>query len=193
MQRIAVLCGSALGARPEYAAAARAFAQVLLRRGLGVVYGGSPHGLMQVVAETMLAGGGEVIGVPLTSMRDRDVVAPGLTATHVVATLAERKALFAELADAFIALPGGYGTLDELFEMVTWTQMGFQAKPCGVLNVAGYFAPLLALCDHAVAEGFVKEHHRNIILADDDPNALLDQCLAFTPPAVSAWNRPLGQ
>jgi uncharacterized protein (TIGR00730 family) len=193
MQRICVFCGTAAGQDPRYAEAARAFGETLLRRRIGLVYGGSQGGLMQALAETVLAGGGEVIGVVVPKMLASGRVFPGLTEVHKTDGFATRKAMFAKLGDAFIALPGGYGTFDELFEMVAWTQVGDQAKPCGVLNVAGYFDPLIALRDRAITEGFVKERHRDLILVDTDPDGLIEQCLAFRAPEVSAWNRVTDQ
>lgn len=193
IRHIGVFCGSTVGARPLYAEATRGLAHALLRRGLGVVYGGNRNGLMHVLAETMLAGGGEVVGVVLPRMEENDHVAAGLTTIHRVGSTAARKEQFAAIADGFIALPGGYGTFDELLSMVAAAQVGELSKPCGVLNVAGYFSPLLTLRDQAIAEGFLNTRHRDLILVDEDPDSLIEQFLQFTPPAVSPWNQPPGR
>jgi uncharacterized protein (TIGR00730 family) len=190
MRRVGVFCGTALGVRAAYAEAAQALAYALLHRGMGVVYGGHRNGLMQVLAETMLAGGGEVVGVVLTRMQANGYVANGLTTIHQAAHTTARKEVFANLADGFIALPGGYGTFDELLSMVAAAQVGELEKPCGVLNVAGYFDPLLTLRDQAIAEGFLNPRHRDLILVDEDPDALLERFLQFTPSALSPWNAP---
>lgn len=186
MRRICVFAGSNPGARPEYAKVADLLGRELATRGLGLVYGGSSVGLMRVVADAVLAAGGEVIGVLPRGLFRREVAHTGLTELHEVGSMHERKALMAELSDGFIALPGGYGTFDELFEITTWAQIGIHSKPVGLLDVADYFAPLLAMVRHAVVEGFVPEHHARLLLRDDDPAALLDRFAAYTPPA-SAW------
>src|ERR671932_40439 len=147
MRRLCVYAGSNAGARPEYARAAEELARELVARGIGLVYGGGRVGLMGVLADTVLAGGGEAIGVIPQALVDREVGHQGLTELRVVGSMHERKALMAELADAFVALPGGYGTWEEFFEIVTWVQLGLHPKPCGLLNVAGYYDPLLALAD----------------------------------------------
>lgn len=190
MRQIVVFCGTKPGRQPVYREAAWAFGQVLLRRGLGLVYGGSTGGLMEELATTVLAGGGEVLGVVTERMHTKGVVLPGLTRIETVQEFPERKALFAKLGDAFVALPGGYGTFDEIIEIVARTQVGLLDKPCGLLNVAGYFDPLIALRDRAIDEGFVQEHHRPIIEIHEDPDTLLDLCLAFVPPPVSPQNQP---
>src|SRR4051812_49148308 len=150
--RVCVFCGSNPGARPEYAAAARAVGRALAERGRGLVYGGGNVGLMGVCADAALAAGGEVIGVIPDALQTAEVAHGGLTRLHVVRTMHERKALMADLSDAFAALPGGFGTLDELFEILTWAQLGIHAKPVAILNVAGFFDPLLAMLDHQTAE-----------------------------------------
>jgi uncharacterized protein (TIGR00730 family) len=173
--RVAVFCGSSTGADERYASAALALADALATRGHGLVYGGASVGLMGVLADAALAAGVEVIGVIPEGLFDREIAHRGLTELHAVPSLAERKALMAELADAFVALPGGYGTLDELFEMVTWTQLGVHAKPVGLLEVGDFWAPLRAFLAGAQAAGFVR---RRLVDHDTDAGALLDRFLA---------------
>lgn len=186
MRRICVFAGSNPGIRPEYAQVARMLGQELAARRLGLVYGGASVGLMRVVADTVLAEGGEVIGVLPRGLFRREVAHTSLTELHEVGSMHERKALMADLSDGFIALPGGYGTFDELFEITTWAQIGIHGKPVGLLDVAGYFVPLIAMVQHAAAEGFVSDHHAHLLLSEDDPATLLDRFAAYTPPA-SAW------
>lgn len=191
MKRICVFCGSSPGVRPEYADAARAMGQALVERGVGLVYGGGRVGLMGVVADAVLAAGGEAIGVIPHSLQAREVGHTGLSELHVVATMHERKALMADLSDGFAALPGGFGTYEEFFEVLTWSVLGIHPKPCGLLNVAGFYDALLALADHAVAEGFVKPEHRQLVLLESDPGLLLDRLAAFVPPpSVGQWITP---
>lgn len=190
MKRICVFCGSSAGARPEYAQAARSMGTLLAGRGVGLVYGGGRVGLMGVVADAVLAAGGEAIGVIPEALMRREVGHAALTELHVVGSMHERKALMADLADGFIAMPGGYGTFEEFCEVLTWSQLGIHPKPCGLLNVAGYYAPLLAMFDHAVAEGFVRTTHRGIVLEADDPASLLERMAAFRPPATEKWISP---
>ncbi|MGE5645416.1 MAG: TIGR00730 family Rossman fold protein [Acidobacteriota bacterium] len=175
--RICVYCGSSGGARPEYRAAAAAVGTALARRGVGLVYGGSNVGLMGVAADAAMAAGGEVTGVIVESLVAREVAHLGLPDLRVVSTMHERKAMMSALSNAFLALPGGYGTLDEFFEAVTWTQLGIHRKACGVLNVCGYFDGLLGMLDHAVAEGFVKPVNRGLVLCDDDPERMIERLL----------------
>ena len=181
MKRICVFCGSNAGARSEYAEAARALATVLAERKLGIVYGGGNVGLMGVVADAALARGGEVIGVIPQKLVDKEVAHRGVTELLVVETMHERKALMNDLSDAFLALPGGFGTLDEFFEVLTWAQLGFHGKPCALLNVAGYYDGLLAMLDHAVTERFLRPAHRELVIADTDPLRLLQRLSAFAP------------
>ena len=187
MRRICVFCGSSSGTRPEYADAARALARELVARRLGMVYGGGTVGLMGVVADAMLAAGGDVVGVIPHALMAREIGHPGVTALHVVDSMHERKALMADLADAFIALPGGVGTLEEVFEAITWTQLGVHRKPCGLLNVAGFYDGLLQFMDHAWAEGFIKPETRVIVQANADPAALLDSLNPAAVPEVPRW------
>jgi uncharacterized protein (TIGR00730 family) len=173
MRRICVFCGSSPGNDPAYAALAQAVGQGLARRGIGVVYGGGRVGLMGVVADAALESGGEVIGVIPQAMVDRELAHRGATELRIVGTLHERKAVMAELSDAFIALPGGLGTLEELAEVVSWAQLGLHAKPIGLLGVGGYWADLLRWLDGAVAAGFVAPTNRGLILEAADLEGLL--------------------
>ncbi len=188
MQRICVFAGSNYGNRPEYRQAAQALGQELAARGLGLVYGGAGVGLMGVIADTVLARGGEVIGVIPRGLFKREIAHSGLTQLHEVGSMHERKALMADLADGFIALPGGFGTFDELFEITTWAQLGLHSKPVGLLDVAGYFTPLLALITHASTEGFIPPRHTGIILHESTPSALLDRFASYAPlTGVDKW------
>jgi hypothetical protein len=189
MKRVCVFCGSSPGTRPVYAEAARAMGRLLAERGIGLVYGGGKVGLMGEVADAVLAAGGEVTGVIPRGLMEREVGHQGLTTLHVTGTMHERKALMVDLSDGFVALPGGYGTLDELCEALTWSQLGIHARPCGVLNVDGYFDALLALFDHAVREGFVREAHRGLVLEATEPAALLDAMSHFQAPTTEKWIR----
>src|SRR5579864_9200 len=181
MQRICVFTGSNYGNRPEYRQAAQELGEELARRGLGLVYGGASVGLMGVVADTVLEHGGEAFGVIPGGLFKREVAHRGLTQLHEVGSMHERKALMSDLADGFIALPGGFGTFDELFEITTWAQLGLHSKPIGLLDVAGYFTPLLALITHASTEGFIPPRHTDIILHESTPSTLLDRFAFYTP------------
>ena len=187
LSKLCVFCGSSAGARPEYAAAARALGGLLVERGVGLVYGGGGTGLMAQVADAVLDAGGEVVGVMPRALVAREAAHRGLSDLRLVDTMHERKALMAELADGFLALPGGLGTLEELFEVWTWAQLGVHAKPCGLLNSAGYYAPLLAFLDRAVDERFVRTQYRAMLLVEDEPAALLDRMAAYEAPAVTRW------
>lgn len=184
MRRVCVFCGSSAGTNPAYAQAAQAMGELLAQRGLGLVYGGGHVGLMGILADAALAQGGEVIGVIPKALKRMEVDHSGLTALHVVDTMHERKAMMADLADAFVALPGGIGTLEEVFEVWTWGQLGFHRKPVGFLDVAGYYAHLHAFMDHTVAEGFLKAPHRAMVAVDTDPAALLTRLADYQPPKV---------
>ena len=181
MHRICVFSGSNSGKRQEYQQAARDLGQELIARGLGLVYGGASVGLMGVIADTVLAGGGEVIGVIPRALFRREVAHEHLTTLHEVGSMHERKALMADLSDGFIALPGGFGTFDELFEITTWAQLGLHTKPIGLLNVVGYFTPLLTMVSHAVTEGFIPPNHTHILLNSASPADLLDSFAAYAP------------
>jgi uncharacterized protein (TIGR00730 family) len=187
VKRVCVYAGSNFGVRPDYRSAAERLANVLLTRRIGIVFGGADVGLMKVVADTALAGGGNVIGVIPDAMIAREIGHAGLTELRVVGSMHERKATMADLADGFVALPGGYGTLEEIVEITTWAQLGLHAKPVGLLDVAGFYQPLVAFLDHAVAEGFLRPQHREMLHVSDDPNALLDAFDAWTPPHVHKW------
>jgi uncharacterized protein (TIGR00730 family) len=188
MKRITAFCGSNPGARAEYGLAADALARAVVRRGMTLVYGGASVGLMGRLANGVIGAGGEVIGVIPSALRDKEIAHPGLTEMRVVSSMHERKQVMADLGDAFVALPGGFGTLDELAEALTWAQLGLHTKPCGVLEVAGFFAPLLQYLDSAVDEGFLRPIHRAMVLVDRDPEELLDRLAAFrAPPAVGKW------
>ena len=163
--------------------------RTLAEGGIGVVYGGGSVGLMGTVADAVLEAGGEVIGVIPEHMTSREIAHYDVTDLRVVPSMHERKALMYDLSDGFVALPGGLGTLEELFEIVTWCQLGLQVKPTGMLNVAGYFSPLVALLDHLTAEGFVKEVHRRLFLVEKEPAPLLEALRAFEPPPLPRWLR----
>ena len=185
--RICVYAGSSSGADPAYAEAAADLARLLAGRGIGVVYGGAHVGLMGILADTALEAGGEVIGVMPQALIDREIGHTGLTELHVVASMHERKALMAELSDGFVALPGGAGTLEELIEIYTWSQLGLHDKPMGVLNVNGYYDGLAALLDHALREGFLRAEHRAAMHAEATPEALLERFDGWTPSALGKW------
>jgi len=192
-RRLAVFCGSSTGRGLVYRAAAERLAAELVARGYGLVYGGGNVGLMGIVADAVLARGGDVIGVIPQSLVDREVAHLSLPDLRIVASMHERKALMAELADGFVALPGGFGTFEEFCEVVTWSQLGLHRKHCGLLNVNGYYDPLLALFDHAVGEGFLKPRNRAIVIADADPAALLDRMAGPVPPAEAKWLRDVDE
>ena len=185
--RLCIFCGSSPGARPHYAAATVELAQLLAGRGIGIVYGGASVGLMGLLADTALEAGGEVAGVIPEALERKEIAHGGLTELHVVGSIHERKALMAELSDGFIALPGGSGTLEELFEVFTWSQLGLHRKACALLNVAGYYDGLAAFLDHAVGERFLRPEHRAMLLCEDTPAAVLAALDAFEPPVVDKW------
>jgi uncharacterized protein (TIGR00730 family) len=187
MRRICVFCGSSLGSRPEYCAATEELGTELVRKNIGLVYGGGNVGLMGVLADAVLRAGGEAMGVIPENLMAREVGHKGLTKLHVVRSMHERKALMADLSNAFVALPGGFGTLEEFCEVVTWTQLGLHAKPCGILNVRGYYSPLLAMFDHAVEERFLKTENRALVLARESPADLLQALEEWRPVRVEKW------
>jgi uncharacterized protein (TIGR00730 family) len=184
---LAVFCGSNSGASSVYADAARTLALELVSRGITVVYGGGNVGLMGILADAVLTAGGCITGVIPQSLVAREIAHAGLTELLVVESMHERKALMALRADAFVALPGGFGTFEEFFEVVTWTQLGVHAKPCGLLNVAGFYDPLIAFLDRATDERFIKPAHRGLIQHSADPRELVEQLARFVPPVVSKW------
>jgi uncharacterized protein (TIGR00730 family) len=190
-RRICVFCGSAHGNDPIYTAAARELGRSLAERGIEIVYGGGRVGLMGELADAALAAGGRVLGVIPQRLRDLEVAHSGLSELFVVDTMHARKAMMAHLSDAFIALPGGFGTLEELFEVVTWCQIGYHQKPVGILDVAGYYAPLLRFLDHAEASGFIRDIYRPILQHADDLEALLAQLAAVSLPRFLAPPPPV--
>lgn len=187
IRRICVFCGSNAGSDPAYADAARNLGLLFAREGIGLVYGGGSVGLMGEVADSVLSAGGEVIGVIPHALWAREVGHRGLTDLRIVETMHERKAMMADLSDAFIALPGGLGTLEEIFEIWTWAQLGLHAKPLGFLDVNGFYSPLMQFLDRAVRERFLKEPHRAIALVDEDAEGLLRKFDAWRPPRVEKW------
>lgn len=187
MKSVCVFCGSNTGKGETYRGAARALAEAMVQRGLRLVYGGGSIGLMGVLGEAALAAGGHVIGVTPRRLLERELVLQGLTELHVVETMNERKTLMAQFSDAFVALPGGMGTLDELFEMLTWNQLGFHHKPCGLLDAGGYFRQLMAFLDQAVAERFVTPEHRAMVIVEQDAQTLLGRLASEPPPQASKW------
>lgn len=187
MKSITVFCGSSSGVRAEYAEAAKNLARLLVEKGIRLVYGGGNIGLMGIIADEVMKNGGEVIGIIPDSLDKKEVGHRGLTELRVVNSMHERKAQMAELADGFIAMPGGIGTFEEFFEILTWAQLGFHNKPCGILNIAGYYDDLLALCDNAVAEGFLRPLHRKLILDDADAQELLKKMTVFKPKPLEKW------
>jgi len=188
-QRLCVFCGSSHGANPAYAEAATNLGGELARRGIALVYGGGNVGLMGVIADAVLAAGGHVIGVIPEALMAKELGHIGIQDLRVVKTMHERKAMMAELSDGFIAMPGGIGTFEEFFEIVTWAQLGFHAKPCALLNVNGFHDPLLRLVDHAIEEGFVKVSQRRILISDSDAHALLHQMEHQHVPVEPKWIR----
>jgi uncharacterized protein (TIGR00730 family) len=187
MESVCVFCGSNTGSVEIYAGAARLLARAISRAGLRLVYGGGSIGLMGVLAKAALAEGVDVTGVAPRRLLEREVVHRDLTRLHVVESMHERKAKMAELSDGFIALPGGYGTLDELFEALTWTQLGYHSKPCGLLNVSGFFDRLADYLDHAVAEGFLTREHRDMLVVADDPDLMIERLRSARLPQTSKW------
>lgn len=184
---ICIYCGSSPGRLEAYTTAAYELAEALVSRNIRLVYGGAGIGIMGEVANRVLKLGGEVVGVIPKALAHKEVAHDNLTALHVTESMHERKMLMADLADGFIALPGGIGTLEELFEIWTWAQLGFHQKPCGLLNVAGYYDALIEFLDHVQAEQFVKPHHRGMLVVETDPGTLLDRYAQYRPPAIKRW------
>lgn len=190
LHRVCVFCGSNEGARSEYSAAARSLGEALLSRGLELVYGGGNIGLMAVVADTVMRGGGKVIGVIPHGLERRELAHQGITDLRVVASMHERKATMAALSDAFVSLPGGLGTFEETLEIATWSQLGMHRKPCGLLNVCGFYDGLLNFLDHSVREEFMLQENRQMLMVADDADTLLDMCDSFRPLQVRKWLGP---
>jgi uncharacterized protein (TIGR00730 family) len=187
VRRLCVFCGSSPGRDPRHGQAAAGLGRTLAARGIGLVFGGGSVGLMGVVADAVLAGGGDVVGVIPRGLAARELAHKGVADMRVVPTMHARKALMAELADGFAALPGGIGTFEELLEIATWGQLGIHRKPIGVLNVAGYYDPLVGLLEHAVSEGFLPERSRGLVIVDDDVERLLDRLAEHRPPPAPEW------
>jgi uncharacterized protein (TIGR00730 family) len=187
MKSICVFAGSSVGARPEYGTLAGELGSTLAARQIGLVYGGARVGLMGIVADAVLAAGGQVTGVIPAALVAREVAHSGLTDLRIVSSMHERKALMAELSDAFIAIPGGWGTCEEFFEVLTWGQLGLHRKPCGLLNVHGYFDPLLSFVTHSIDEGFVRREQSKLISVASVPETLLDMLETSEPPVVEKW------
>jgi uncharacterized protein (TIGR00730 family) len=190
LRRICIFCGSQAGHDPDYAKAAGDLGRLLAGRDITVVYGGGHVGMMGVLAEAALRAGGEVIGVIPEGLKRRELAYANLTQLIVTRTMHERKQQMADLADAFLALPGGFGTFEEFCEIVTWAQLGVHRKPCALLNVKGYYDPMLAMFDRGVQEGFIRPVHRSLVLAGDDAHALLAAMQAWEPPVLEQWLSP---
>ncbi len=187
MNRLCVYCGSSFGTGETYIDAANDLAALLVASNTDLVYGGARKGIMGVLADAVLAGGGKVTGVIPQSLMDKEIAHDGLTELHVVKSMHERKSLMAVLSDGFVAMPGGYGTLEEIVEVLTWGQLQFHEKPCGLLNVNGYFDHLLAYLDHATQEGFLRAEHREMLLVANSPAELLDLFAHYEPPDIKKW------
>ncbi len=190
MRSVCVFCGSSEGGNPAYVAAARRIAVVLVRRGLRLVYGGGRVGLMGALADAALAAGGEVIGVIPEALVSKELAHRGLSDLRIVGTMHERKALMADLSDGFVTMPGGFGTLEEFLEVLSWAQLSIHAKPCGLLDIENYYGPMIELFDRAVTEGFVVPDHRELVLTECDPDLLLDLMERYTPPITKKWIEP---
>jgi uncharacterized protein (TIGR00730 family) len=189
LRSICVFCGSSVGNPEIYAHAAEELGCLLARRGIELVYGGGKTGLMGVLADACLGGGGKVMGIIPQALVAKEVAHAGLTELRIVGSMHERKAMMADLADAFIALPGGYGTWDEFCEVLTWSQLGLHQKACAILNIGGYYDPFLGMADRALADGFVRAAHREMVITDTDPARLLDRLETYGVPRVEKWIR----
>lgn len=187
IQALCVFCGANHGKRPAYRDAAHAVGKLLAQRAITLIYGGGNVGLMGTVADACLGAGGRVIGVIPRALAEKEIAHTGLTEMHVVGSMHERKALMADAADGFLALPGGFGTWDEFCEVLTWSQLGLQKKACAILNVEGYYDALLSLADRAAEDGFIRPEHRKLLLVDMNPERLLDRLLRFEVPYVPKW------
>jgi uncharacterized protein (TIGR00730 family) len=187
VKQICVFAGSSSGGRPEYLIAAQKLGQALVRHQISLVYGGAHVGLMGTLADAVLAGGGHVTGVIPENLVAKEVAHEGLSDLRIVSSMHERKAAMADLADGFIALPGGWGTLEEFFEILTWAQLGLHRKPCGLLNVCGYFDGLLSFIDHSIDERFVRREHRHMVIVSGEPDPLLQSLEKYVAPVVEKW------
>ena len=184
MKKLCVFCGSSFGSKKNYSETAINLGKVIAEKGIGLVYGGARVGLMGEIASAVLEAGGDVVGVIPKQLLEKEVAHTGLNDLHIVGSMHERKALMAELSDGFIAMPGGFGTLEEVFEVVAWGQLNLHSKPVGLLNVDGYYDSLIKFLDHTVNENFIKPEHREMILVGDDPKTLLNNLLEYSPPQV---------
>jgi uncharacterized protein (TIGR00730 family) len=191
MKSICVFCGSSMGIRPEYKLGCLDLAKVLLARNIKLIYGGANVGLMKVLADKVLEGGGEAVGIMPKILVEKEVAHNSLTAFFVVENMSERKNLMVEMSDGFIAMPGGFGTLDELAEVITYNQLRLTDKPIGILNIAGFFDPLLTFFDHITSEGFLREEHRQNLIIDDQVEALIEKMSQFQPVAMDKWLRDI--
>jgi len=187
MKRICVFCGSNDGADPIFIKTAEEVGRFLARRGIELVYGGGRVGLMGKIADTVMHNGGSVIGIIPRALAEKEVAHGGLTKLRVVGSMHERKAIMAELSDGFIALPGGFGTFEELCEIITWAQLGFHSKPCGFLNIDGYYDPLIELFDNATREKFVRPEHRRLVLIESEIEKMFDLMVTYKPPDLEKW------
>lgn len=187
INNICVYCGSSMGLDPAYARAAKILGHTLAERGIGLVYGGAAVGIMGVVADAVLQNGGKAVGVIPRALAVKEVAHQGLNELHVVESMHERKAMMTDLADGFIALPGGWGTLEEIFEILTWAQLGFHRKPCGLLNVEGYYDNLVNFLENAFAQQFVNDLYRPILITANEPNKMLDEFAGYKAPEVRKW------
>jgi len=187
MNRICVFCGSKMGINPRFLETAIQLGRVLAERRLDLVYGGASIGLMGAVADSVMAGGGKAVGVIPEAMASKEVAHDGLTEMHVVSSMHERKSMMARLADAFVALPGGFGSFEELLEMITWAQLGIHQKPVGILNVSGYYDPLIQLFERAIEEDFIRPSNRQLFLVDQEPDRLIQTLLTHKLPEVKRW------
>jgi uncharacterized protein (TIGR00730 family) len=187
MKRLAVYCGSSFGASEDYKTGAIQLGKEIAKRNITLVYGGSTNGLMGAVADTVLSNGGHVIGVIPRVLKDREISHKGLTELFTVETMHERKAKMAELADGFVVLPGGTGTLEEFFEVFTWGQIGLHKKPCGLLNINQYYDPLISLFDHMIEQKFLQEKFRSMAIIEETPDALIDKFLNYIPPTIKTY------
>jgi uncharacterized protein (TIGR00730 family) len=190
VQRLCVFCGSSSGARPLYAEAAAQLGRELAKSKIAVVFGGGRVGLMGILADSVLSAGGQAIGVMPRALVEKEIAHTSLTELHVVESMHQRKALMADLADAFLLLPGGFGSWEEFFEVVTWLQLGIHSKPCAVLNVAGYYDMLLSLTSHALKEGFLRSAHKEMLIVEEDPVRLLGRLEVALIPSETKWVQP---
>lgn len=187
MKRICVFCGSSAGEDPRYLEAADRFGQILAREAIELVYGGSRVGMMGRLAAATLQAGGRVVGIIPGAVMNRELAHQELTELRVVKSMHERKSEMAQLSDAFVALPGGLGTIEAFFELLTWAQLGLHRKPCAVLDVAGYFQPLVRFLDHVTREGFMARPHRELVLVEEDPEELVRRMRVYQPPSIPRW------